>query len=193
MNWLVIGIGDLTTKRVIPAILEGRRSALYGVVTRDIGKAAAYPGVRAWTSLDEALTDPAIDAVYVASPVVFHAEHTLAALRAGKHVLCEKPVAMNYPQAQEMAEAGRASDRLPGVAYFRRLFPKLIRAKQLIAEGAAALCGSGGRVAVAPERSLSAGGEFCGCGAGGRGSGLSDGRGNHDGLGDEPGDPVSCS
>jgi 1,5-anhydro-D-fructose reductase (1,5-anhydro-D-mannitol-forming) len=135
MNWLVIGIGDLTTKRVIPAILEERRSALYGVVTRDVGKAAAYPGVRAWTSLDEALTDRAIDAVYVASPVAFHAEHTLAALRAGKHVLCEKPVGMNYPQAQEMAEAGRASGRLLGVAYFRRLFPKLIRAKQLIAEG----------------------------------------------------------
>jgi 1,5-anhydro-D-fructose reductase (1,5-anhydro-D-mannitol-forming) len=135
VNWLVVGIGDLTTKRAIPAILEEARSELYGVVTRDPGKAAAYPGVKAWTSLEEALADPQIDAVYVASPVVFHAEHTLAALRAGKHVLCEKPVAMDYGQAQGMAEAAGASGKVVGVAYFRRLFPKLIRAKQLIADG----------------------------------------------------------
>ncbi|MES1257637.1 MAG: Gfo/Idh/MocA family oxidoreductase, partial [Acidobacteriota bacterium] len=98
-------------------------------------KATAYPGVQAWTTLTEALQDPAIDAVYVASPVLFHAEHTLASLRAGKHVLCEKPVAMNFPEAQAMAAEPRHNGQLLGVAYFRRLFPKLLRAKQLLAEG----------------------------------------------------------
>lgn len=135
LKWLVIGIGDLTTKRVIPAILAEPRSELYGVLTRNPGKAGAYPGARVFTSLDTALEDSAIDAVYVASPVLFHAEHTIASLRAGKHVLCEKPVAMNYPEAQSIAEAGNASGKVLGIAYFRRLFPKLIRAKQLIAEG----------------------------------------------------------
>jgi predicted dehydrogenase len=136
IRWLVIGIGDVTMKRVIPAILEEPRSEFIGVVTRVPGKAEAFPGVRVWTALEEALQDPAIDAVYVASPVLYHAEQTIASLRAGKHVLCEKPVAMNYREAQAMAAAGNSSGRTLGFAYFRRLFPKLIRAKQLIADGA---------------------------------------------------------
>lgn len=135
-HWLVIGIGDITRKRVIPAIQMEERSTLYGVVTRDPRKAEAYPGIRAWTSLDEALRDDGIDAVYVASPVSLHAPHTIASLRAGKHVLCEKPVGLHYAEAQDMTAAARASGRLFGVAYYRRLYPKLIRAKQLIAEGA---------------------------------------------------------
>ncbi|MDQ1469204.1 MAG: hypothetical protein QOJ99_684 [Bryobacterales bacterium] len=136
IRWFVIGIGDVTMKRVIPAILEEPRSEFIGVVTRVPGKAEAFPGVRVWTALEEALQDPAIDAVYVASPVLYHAEQTIASLRAGKHVLCEKPVAMNYREAQAMAAAGNSSGRTLGFAYFRRLFPKLIRAKQLIADGA---------------------------------------------------------
>jgi 1,5-anhydro-D-fructose reductase (1,5-anhydro-D-mannitol-forming) len=132
----VIGIGDITRKRVIPAILAEPRSTLYGVVTRDPNKAAAYPGIRVWTAIEDALRDPAIGAVYVASPVARHAPDTIASLRAGKHVLCEKPVAINYGEAQSMVAAARETRRLLGVAYYRRLFPKLIRAKQLIADGA---------------------------------------------------------
>ena len=136
MNWLVIGIGDITRKRVIPAIEAEPRSALHSVVTRDVRKAEAYPGVRAYRDLAEALGDAAVDAVYVASPVALHAEQTIASLRVGKHVLCEKPVAMNYAQAESMAAAARASGRLLGVSYYRRLYPKLRRTKELIAEGA---------------------------------------------------------
>ncbi len=136
VNWLVVGIGDITRKRVIPAILMEERSALRGVVTRDVKKAEAYPGVAAWATLDAALEDEWIDAVYVASPVVFHAEQTIAALKAGKHVLCEKPVAMNYAQAEAMVAAADEAKRMFGVAYYRRFYPKLVRAKELIAAGA---------------------------------------------------------
>ena len=136
VNWLVVGVGDIARKRVIPAILAEPRSNLYGVVTRDARKANAYPGTAAWATLDAALQDDAIDTVYICSPVAVHAEQTISALRAGRHVLCEKPVAMNYKQAEEMAAAGHASGRLFGVSYYRRLYPKLIRAKELIAEGA---------------------------------------------------------
>jgi 1,5-anhydro-D-fructose reductase (1,5-anhydro-D-mannitol-forming) len=135
-NWLVIGIGDITRKRVFPAILAEPRSCLYALVTRDPHKAEAYPGAAAFTDLGEALRDPAIDAVYVASPVALHAQQTLACLRAGKHVLCEKPVALDFSQAETMATAARESGRVCGIAYYRRLYPKLIRAKQLIAAGA---------------------------------------------------------
>jgi predicted dehydrogenase len=136
LNWLLIGIGDIARKRVIPAIVAEPRSAFYGVVTRAPEKAAPYPGIRVWTALDEALRDSAIDAVYIASPVGLHAPSTISCLRAGKHVLCEKPTALNYPEAQSMAAAARETGRLFGVAYYRRLYPKLIRARQLIAEGA---------------------------------------------------------
>jgi predicted dehydrogenase len=136
MNWVVIGIGDITRKRVIPAILEEPRSVLYGLVTRDPRKAEAYPGVRVWTAIEDALQDAAVDAVYVASPVALHAPQTIACLRAGKHVLCEKPAGLHYSETEAMTAAARESGRLFGVAYYRRLFPKLRRAKQLIAEGA---------------------------------------------------------
>lgn len=136
LNWLVIGIGDITRKRVLPAILAEPRSHLYALLTRDPRKAEAYAGALAFTDLAAALGDPKIDAVYVASPVAMHAEQTIASLRAGKHVLCEKPVALDYAQAESMAYAARESGRLLGIAYYRRLYPKLIRAKQLVAEGA---------------------------------------------------------
>lgn len=136
LNWLVIGIGDITRKRVIAAIQAEPRSNFYGVLTRNREKAQPYPGVRAFTELASALADPTIDAVYVASPVLLHAEHAIASLRAGKHVLCEKPVAMNFAEAEQMESAKRDSGRLLGIAYYRRLYPKLIRAKRLVAEGA---------------------------------------------------------
>ena len=136
LNWLVIGIGDIARKRVLPAILAEPRSRLYALLTRDVRKAEAYAGAVAYTDLGAALRDPAIDAVYVASPVALHAEQTIASLRAGKHVLCEKPVAMDVAQAEAMAAAAAESGRLVGIAYYRRLYPKLMRAKELIAEGA---------------------------------------------------------
>ncbi len=136
LNWLVIGIGDITTKRVIPAILAEPRSSFRGVLTRNPAKAADYPDVKAFTSIEAALGDAEIDAVYVASPVAFHAQHAMAALRAGKHVLCEKPTAMNYGEAEAMAATAEECGRLLAVAFYRRLYPKLIRAKQLMGEGA---------------------------------------------------------
>lgn len=136
VNWVVVGIGDVTTKRVIPAIQAEPRSRLYGVVTRDLSKAAAYPDTKAWTTLEEALVDPAVEAVYVASPVALHREQALQGLRAGRAVLLEKPVAMNYGEAVSIAEAAEKTGTLLGIAYFRRLFPKLIRAKALLALGA---------------------------------------------------------
>jgi predicted dehydrogenase len=136
LNWLVVGIGDITRKRVLPAILAEPRSRLYALLTRDPRKAEAYPGALVFTGLAEALADPAIDAVYAASPVALHAEQTIAGLHAGKHVLCEKPVALNYAQAEYMAAAARESQKVCAIAYYRRLYPKLIRARALIAEGA---------------------------------------------------------
>jgi 1,5-anhydro-D-fructose reductase (1,5-anhydro-D-mannitol-forming) len=136
VRWVLAGIGDIARKRVIAAIQSEPRSELYGFVTRDPVKARPYAGARAWVSVEEAVADPDVDAVYIALPVAMHADAAIAALRAGKHVLCEKPMALNFAQAERMVAEGRTSGRLLGVSYYRRLYPKLIRARKLIAEGA---------------------------------------------------------
>jgi 1,5-anhydro-D-fructose reductase (1,5-anhydro-D-mannitol-forming) len=135
LNWIVIGIGDISARRVIPAIQAEPRSKLYGLVTREPAKAEKYV-VKAWKNLDEALEDPTIDAVYVATPVFLHGPQTMAALKAGKHVMCEKPMAMNEAEAQCMLQAAEEAGRKFGVAYYRRAYPKVQRAKQLLESGA---------------------------------------------------------
>ena len=87
LTWLVVGIGDISTKRVLPAILASPHSRLAGIVTRDPAKAAPY-GVPSWESLEAALAACPAEAVYIATPVFVHAAQTIAALRAGRHVLC---------------------------------------------------------------------------------------------------------
>jgi 1,5-anhydro-D-fructose reductase (1,5-anhydro-D-mannitol-forming) len=134
LNWIVIGIGDIATRRVIPAIQAESRSRLYGLVTRDPAKATPY-NTRVWSTLDEALRDPAIDAVYIATPVFLHAPQTVQSLRAGKHVLCEKPMAMHEAEARSMVKAAEETGRTLGVAYYRRSYPKVQRAKQLLEAG----------------------------------------------------------
>jgi predicted dehydrogenase len=135
LNWIVIGIGDIATRRVIPAIQAEPRSRLYGVVTREPGKAAPY-NARSWTTLDEALSDPVVQAVYIATPVFLHAPQTIQSLRAGKHVLCEKPMGMNEAEARSMVRTAEETGRSFGVAYYRRAYPKVQRAKQLLEAGA---------------------------------------------------------
>ena len=134
LDWLVIGIGDITSKRVIPAILSEKRSRLAGVVTRNPAKAASY-GVPAWTDLTTALRKSDARAVYVATPVALHAPQTIEALHAGRDVLCEKPVALNYAQALSMQQASDQTGKILGVSYYRRVFPKVLRARTLLESG----------------------------------------------------------
>ena len=136
LRWALAGIGDIARKRVIPAIQSEPRSTLYGFITRDPAKAQEFPGTKSWATVEDAVADPAVDAVYIALPVALHAHAAITALRAGKHVLCEKPMAVNFAQSQQMVAEARASGRFLGVSYYRRLYPKLIRARQLVKEGA---------------------------------------------------------
>jgi 1,5-anhydro-D-fructose reductase (1,5-anhydro-D-mannitol-forming) len=135
LNWMVVGVGDIAVRRVIPAIQAESRSNLYGIVTRDPAKVAPS-NTRAWSTLGEALSETAVNAVYVATPVFLHAPQTIQALRAGKHVLCEKPMAMNEAEARSMVQAASETGKTLGVAYYRRSYPKVQRAKELLRAGA---------------------------------------------------------
>ncbi|MGA7217961.1 MAG: Gfo/Idh/MocA family oxidoreductase [Candidatus Sulfotelmatobacter sp.] len=134
LNWIIVGIGDIATRRVIPAIQAESRSQLYGLVTRDPARAAAFDA-RVWTTLEDALADSAVNAVYVATPVFLHAPQSTQSLRAGRHVLCEKPMAMNEAEARSMVQAAQENQRTLGVAYYRRSYPKVQRAKELLEAG----------------------------------------------------------
>jgi len=135
LNWVVVGIGDISTRRVIPAMQSEPRSHLYGLVTRDPAKAAPFK-TRIWLSLHDALSDGGVQAVYIATPVFLHAPQAIQALHAGKHVLCEKPMAMNQAEARLMLQAAKESGMMLGVAYYRRHYPKILRAKELLEAGA---------------------------------------------------------
>jgi predicted dehydrogenase len=135
LRWLLAGIGDIARKRVLPAILAEPRSSLVGLVTRDPAKAESY-GVPGWTDFDAAIAESGADAIYIATPVFLHAPQTIAALRAGLHVLCEKPMALRHSEAQSMQRAAIETGLTLGIAYYRRMYPKVERARQLIADGA---------------------------------------------------------
>jgi len=143
INWIVVGVGDIALRRVIPAIQAEPRSRLQGLVTRDPDKAAAFR-TRVWSSLEQALADPEgrdnaegdADAVYIATPVFLHAPQTIQSFQAGRHVVCEKPLGMNYAEAQAMLQASQEAGKTFGVAYYRRTYPKVERAKQLLEAGA---------------------------------------------------------
>src|SRR5215831_2220920 len=130
LKWIVAGVGDIARKRVLPAILAEPDSRLVGLITRDPGKAEAY-GVPAFETIESALDGTDAGAVYIATPVFLHAAQTIAALRAGRHVLCEKPMALHYAEAQSMQKAALESGRTLAIAYYRRKYPKVERVRQL--------------------------------------------------------------
>ncbi len=137
-RWGLIGYGDLAEKRGAAALKEANRSCLNAVWGRDLKKtelfASRHAIPNACPSFD-ALLDEEIDGVYICTPPDTHTEFTLKALVRGKHVLVEKPMATSVSEAKAMVAASKAADRLLGVAYYRRAFPKMLYIKELIQGG----------------------------------------------------------
>jgi predicted dehydrogenase len=138
IRWGVIGSGGIARRRTIPeGILSAQNAELAAVF--DSNQAANAEVARqcragACTSLEELLRSP-VDAVYIASPPATHAEHALACLAAGKHVLCEKPLALTLADAKSMAAKASASGLLLGTAFMMRFHAQHQAALQLIHAG----------------------------------------------------------
>jgi len=139
VRWGIIGAGDIVRKRVAAAIRNTENSDLVSIsrANSDLAQAAAAEvGAKKWFSdWREQITDPEIDAVYIATPVFLHAEQTIAAAEAGKHVLCEKPMALNVNECDSMIAACRSNNVKLAVAYYRHFYPVIDRAKEIIAAG----------------------------------------------------------
>jgi predicted dehydrogenase len=139
VGWGLIGCGDIAAKRVAAALGDSAGSALVTVARARTELAAEFArrhgARRHHADWRDVLRDPEVDAVYVATPVRLHAEQTIAAAEAGKHVLCEKPMALDAPQCERMIAAARASGVALGVAYYRHLYPMVARLRALLASG----------------------------------------------------------
>ena len=140
IKWGVLGNALIARKCVIPAIQKSRNGTINALGTRSPTTAdvvAKKNRIRqVYDTYEAVLQDPAIDAVYIPLPNHLHHPWTLNALSAGKHVLCEKPLACNTAQAQEMAEHAASSGKLLMEAFMYRFHPRSRRIKQMVDENA---------------------------------------------------------
>lgn len=140
LAWGLIGCGDIARKRIAPALRDLGECDLVAVSRRHSELAESFArefGARRWYGdWREMLGDVGVDAVYIATPVHRHADQAVAAAEAGKHVLCEKPMAMNVAECDRMIAACHANKVKLGVAYYRHFYPVIERVKEIIQSGA---------------------------------------------------------
>lgn len=139
IRWGILGTATIARICIIPAIQKSRNGIVHALASRFPKRAAELINDKEiaylYGSYDEVLNDPAIDAVYIPLPNYLHHEWTIKALNAGKHVLCEKPLACSAREAREMVDAADKTHRLLMEAYMYRFHPRSQHIRQLIADG----------------------------------------------------------
>jgi len=138
MRFGIIGCGDIAEKSFAPSLVKSKLTELVAVCRRDLGKARefaeAFECPAAYDSDEELLGDPKVEAVVIATPPNVHCDQVLRAAAAGKHALVEKPMGMNAAECRRMIDGCRQAGVKLAVAYRRRVFPQVLKAKALIAE-----------------------------------------------------------
>ena len=139
VRWGVLSTARITAD-VVPCLRRSETSELVAVASRDRGRADRFAAEnqveRAYGSYSELLEDPSIDCVYVPLPNGLHAEWTERALRAGKHVLCEKPLTPTASEAEALFALADELGLVLGEAFMYRHHPQTLRLKELVSEGA---------------------------------------------------------
>jgi predicted dehydrogenase len=139
LRWGILSTADIARTKVIPGIQRAERCQVVAIASRDAARAQSVAAEmrirRAHGSYEELLADPEVDAVYIPLPNHLHAEWTIRAVRAGKHVLCEKPLALTSDDAQRMIAAAEASGVLLMEAFMYRLHPSWTAVCDLVASG----------------------------------------------------------
>jgi len=139
LGWGLIGAGDIARKRVAAALRDAPGGELVAISRARAELAESFAaefGARRWHARwQDLIADRGVDAVYVATPVRVHADQAIAAADAGKHVLCEKPMAMTVAECDRIIAACRANRVRLGVAYYRRFYPAVVRIKAIIGSG----------------------------------------------------------
>jgi 1,5-anhydro-D-fructose reductase (1,5-anhydro-D-mannitol-forming) len=154
LGWGIVGLGRIASGQIAPAITASSGNTLVSVVSRDQGRAdefaRSHGAARGLDDYAKMLADPEVDAVYIATPNALHAEQVIAAARAGKHVLCDKPLATSVADARRAADECRSRGVRLGITFQTRFHPGMAEAARLVRDGGI------GRVIVAQVQ-LSAG------------------------------------
>ena len=139
IHWGFIGCGAVTEKKSGPAFSKVEGSDVVAVMRRDGQKAEDYArrhGIGKWyDKADDLINDPEVNAVYVATPPGSHLEYAVAAMKAGKPVYVEKPMAASYKECLQIYRISEETGIPCFVAYYRRTLPYFLRVKQLIDDG----------------------------------------------------------
>lgn len=140
IRWGILGCASIAKRSVIPGIQKSRFNEVKAIASRSLETAketAEQLNIpQAYGSYEELLADPELDAIYIPLPNHLHKEWTISAAKAGKHVLCEKPIALNYEEALEMAAVAKQAGVIVAEAFMYRYHPRYAQIKQLIADGA---------------------------------------------------------
>ncbi|GEA12925.1 Gfo/Idh/MocA family oxidoreductase [Alteromonas sp. KUL49] len=136
IKWGILGCGDVAEVKSGPAFNKAQNSELIAVMRRNAYKAkdfAARHKVPFWyNTIDGLLKNSDLDAIYVASPPVYHEEHAIAALQHGKHVYLEKPMAMDTEACKRIVNAAQASDKKLSIAHYRRALPSFVHVAEML-------------------------------------------------------------
>jgi predicted dehydrogenase len=139
IRWGILGVAKIAVEKVIPAITRGETGTVSAIASRSADKARAAADrlniPKAYDSYQALLDDPDVDAVYNPLPNELHVPWSLRALEAGKHVLCEKPLARDAAEAGQLVEAGRRAGRLVMEAAMVRTHPRWLGARALVRAG----------------------------------------------------------
>ncbi|MEO7020346.1 MAG: Gfo/Idh/MocA family oxidoreductase [Ktedonobacteraceae bacterium] len=139
VRWGVLSVANIAVKRVIPALIASESEKLVAVASRNTQRArelcAHIPNVRLYENYESLIADPEIEVIYNPLPNSLHAEWTIKALLAGKHVLCEKPLAVTAEQGALMVEAARSNGKMLMEAFMYRFHPQTIWALEQIKAG----------------------------------------------------------
>lgn len=135
-NWGFIGAGNIAKVALGPAVHKAKNATLFAVASRDPVRSAALNPVKVHNSYQDLIDDPEVDAVYISLANDQHITWAIKAMQCGKDVLCEKPLALNAGQVQEIIDVADTTQRLIVEAVWARFHPRLIRTVQLINSGA---------------------------------------------------------
>ncbi|HEY6803022.1 MAG TPA: Gfo/Idh/MocA family oxidoreductase [Pyrinomonadaceae bacterium] len=139
VKWGILGVANIAVKKVIPAMQRGQWSEITAIASRDLSKAqdaAQQLGIpTAYGSYDDLIADPNIEAIYNPLPNNLHVEWTIKAARAGKHVLCEKPISMSVAEALPLLKVQKETGVQIEEAFMVRTHPQWIATLKMIAEG----------------------------------------------------------
>ncbi|ATX66611.1 Gfo/Idh/MocA family protein [Roseinatronobacter bogoriensis] len=139
MRWGILGAAKIARTDLAPAIQLARGAELVAVATRDPARAAPFqalvPGLRVHDSYQALLDDPTVDAVYIPLPNHLHVEWSVRAAEAGKHVLCEKPIALEAGQVDTLIATREKTGKLIAEAFMVAHHPQWERVRTLLADG----------------------------------------------------------